>query len=394
MSDSYAVPTEPRWSAIPTPGLQVNSVAISDDGQRCIAGTSEEYGSGQFSVACYNADGSLRWSAPFGDAGSYQGVFWVAISADGALAAAGGETSKSAGLLTIYDGATGAVIFSDAQPSRVNQLCFSSDGSSLLACYGNILALYRSSGTSFALAASHDFSPFAVGSCALSADGTVAAVASRNYDTYQGQVSALGISSNAMTVICSATTAAGAMRVAMTAGGSYWAAAFHDGSCALFSQASPGAALWSYLPTESGLEVAYGIDITETGDGRVLVACGANLKVRTPPPPAPHAGLLYMVQSVAGKPQLLWQSYLQFAANPGVSLDTNARYVTATDGSPTSGGGESPGNFYLFDGATGTPVWTYPTTTMNWPMVITPDGSAVLGGSDTGSVIYWTQSAK
>lgn len=391
MPDSYVVPSEPRWSVTPTTGLQVNSVAISDDGQRCIAGTSEEYSSGQFSVFCYNADGSTRWSAPFGDPGSYQGVFWVAISADGALAAAGGETSKSAGLLTIYDGATGAIIFSAVQPSRVNQLCFSGNGSSLLTCFGNTLALYRSSGTSFALAASHDFSPFGCNSCALSADGSLAVVSSRNYDTYQGQVSALGISSNGMTVIGSATFAAGAMRVAISASGSYWAAAFHDGSCALFSQASPAAALWSYLPTEAGLEVAYGIDVTETGDGRVLVACGANLKVPTPPPPAPHGGLLYMVQSVNGSPTLLWQSYLQFAANPGVSLDTNARYVTATDGSPTAGGGESPGNFYLFDGATGAPVWTYPTTTMNWPMVITPDASAVLGGSDTGSVIYWSQ---
>lgn len=378
----------------PTSGLQVNSVAISADGQRCIAGTSEEYGSGQFSVVCYDAHGSLRWRAPFGEAGSYQGVFWVAISADGALAAAGGETGKGAGLLTIYDGATGAVIFSAAQPSRVNQLCFSRDGSSLLTCFGNTVALYRSSGTSFALAAAHDFSPFACGSCALSADGSVAAVASRDYDTCQGQVSALGISGNGMTVIGSATFASGAMRVAMTDSGSHWAAAFHDGSCALFSQASPGAAVWSYLPTEAGLDVAYGVDITETADGRVLVACGANLTVPTPPPPAPHAGLLYMVQSVDGNPALLWQSYLQYAANPGVSLDTNARYVTATDGSPTAGGGESPGNFYLFDGATGAPLWTYPTTTMNWPMVITPDGSAVLGGSDTGSVIYWNQSSR
>lgn len=389
MSDSYAVPSEPRWSVSPTPGLQINSVAVSDDGQRCIAGTSEEYGSGQFSVVCYNGDGSARWSAPFGGADSYQGVFWVAISADGARAAAGGETSKTAGLLTIYDGSTGAVIFSAAQTSRVNQLCFSHDGSTLLACFGNTLALYRSSGSSFALVATHDFSPFGCNSCALSADGTVAAVSSRNYDTGQGQVTSLGLSASGMTVTGSATFAAGAMRVAMTACGSYWAAAFHDGSCALFSQSTPNGALWSYRSPEPGLGVAYGIAVTQTSQGRVVVACGANLGT-----PATHGGLLYVVESVAGSATPLWQSYLQYSANPGVSLDTNALYVTATDGSPTQGGGESPGNFYLFNGASGAPVWTYPTATMNWPMVITPDGSAVLGGSDTGSVIYWSQAAK
>ncbi|MDO8439128.1 MAG: hypothetical protein Q7S67_02675, partial [Telluria sp.] len=78
----------PNWSCVPVPGLQVNSIALSDDGSRCICGTSNEYDSGQFGVYCFNADGSQAWMAPVGPAGSYQGVFWVGISANGLYAGA------------------------------------------------------------------------------------------------------------------------------------------------------------------------------------------------------------------------------------------------------------------------------------------------------------------
>ncbi|QYF92050.1 WD40 repeat domain-containing protein [Massilia sp. PAMC28688] len=397
MSDELAAPGQPLWCDTPTAGLQINSVAISDDGQRCIAGTSDERGSGQFGVVCYNGDGSLRWRAPFGPAQGYQGVFWVAVSGNGAVVAAGGEISQGGstpGLLAIYDGASGAVLFSVAQAWRINQLCLSADGTTLLACYGNTLALYQRGANGYALTSSHDFSPFSCNSCALSADGTMAAVSCRNYDSGQGQVAGLSISAGQMNVASSVPFTTGAMRVAMLPNGQAWAAAFRDGSCALFTQTSASTPLWHYQPSEPGLDIAYGIDLTLTTDGRVLLACGANLNL---PSPSPHLGLLYVVQSIDGsdgpaaKP--LWQSYLQYAANPGVSLDTEAKFVTATDGSPGSASSESPGNFYLFDGASGAAVWTCPTATMNWPMVITPDGAAILGGSDTGSVYYWSQAS-
>ena len=40
----------PSWTATPDPTLQVNSVALSADGNTCIFGTSSDYGSGAFHV--------------------------------------------------------------------------------------------------------------------------------------------------------------------------------------------------------------------------------------------------------------------------------------------------------------------------------------------------------
>ena len=65
-----------------------------------------------------------------------------------------------------------------------------------------------------------------------------------------------------------------------------------------------------------------------------------------------------MVESIAQQghesPQQQLLADIQYSPNPGVSLDREANYVTATDGKPVnkhSGGKtpESPGNFYLFD---------------------------------------------
>jgi hypothetical protein len=144
--------------------------------------------------------------------------------------------------------------------------------------------------------------------------------------------------------------------------------------------------------------------VTETETGHVVLACGANQT-------SGGLGFLYVVDSqplqftnapTRYTPVLRWIEPLQYAANPGVSLDRNATRVTATDGKPKASPPgaapahavagatpESPGNFYLFDAAAGALLWKYPTPIMNWPMVITPDGSAQLGGSDDGTLYRW-----
>jgi WD40 repeat protein len=83
-----------------------------------------------------------------------------------------------------------------------------------------------------------------------------------------------------------------------------------------------------------------------------------------------------------------------YAVNPGVTLDTAATVVSATDGKPDEQNGgnnqkESPGNFYLLDACTGEQLWQYGTELMNWPMALTPDGNTAVGGSDDGSIFYW-----
>ncbi len=75
-----------------------------------------------------------------------------------------------------------------------------------------------------------------------------------------------------------------------------------------------------------------------------------------------------------------------------MSLDLAGAFVTATDGKPADHGhgvNESAGHFYLFDNASGTPAWSRETRTMNWPMAISANGRAIVGGSDDGSLYYW-----
>ena len=402
----------PNWSATPDPSLQVNSVAVSADGNCCVFGTSSEYGDGNFNVYCYDGAGMLRWQWPFGAPGSTQGVYWVAASANGQFAAAGGETvAQGIGLLTAYRLSDGAMLLSETPVSRVNQVVLSGDGGALLAVFGDTVQLYRYSGDAYLCVAQESFAGASCNSCALSPDGLTAVVACTFYHDADGaasaapstgQVVSMTVSGNALTVAGVWPTPVGVQRVAVTATGNYWGAVLHDGSCALLGPANVNQPIWCYRPAMPNLNIAYGIDITETSAGRVVLACVANLSAPTPAPvpPAP-AGYLYLVESVADgatqHPNFCWGSELQYSGNPGVSLAREANSVCATDGQPiyplTKPPKETPGNFYLFDGASGQCLWRYATPVMNWPMALTPDGAHAFGGSDDGSVYYWGQTA-
>ena len=120
--------------------------------------------------------------------------------------------------------------------------------------------------------------------------------------------------------------------------------------------------------------------------------------------------MLYLVQSVRMvyednqgsnyppayfKGIIKWSQDTEFGVNPGVSMDKNAQYVTATDGQPKGKTvKESKGNFYLFNVEDGQLQWRYQTNQMNWPMQLSSDGQSVIGGSDDGSVYYWALKAE
>jgi hypothetical protein len=56
------------------------------------------------------------------------------------------------------------------------------------------------------------------------------------------------------------------------------------------------------------------------------------------------------------------------------------------DGWPTS----KPAKFHLYNASDGQKRWESGTCSMNWPMVINPDGTAIVAGSDDGTVYYFT----
>lgn len=392
----------PKWTAVPASGLQINSVAISPDGALSLCGTSSEFGTGQFGMFCYRSDGSLAWQQVVTGTDATQGVFWVALSADKRFAAAGGETARNVGFLTVCDATNGAILLNIQQglPGRVNQVSFSDDGTLLAAGFSNAIQLYRlqPDGTfGYRSTATLDSSLDCI-SAVISGDGSRVWAAAINYNTtpYSGLVECLEIRGALFSIVNQYPLSTGAMRIATTSDGLYAAAALHTGGCALFKADQANTPAWIYTPSQSTLSLAYAVDITRTDQGDIVVACGTNQ--------TGDGGFLYLVDSVPATtstpaqwaPQLRWISQLQYSANPGVCLDRNASLVTATDGKPqqqTAAGApvppESPGNFYLYDGRTGQRLWQYPTTIMNWPMVITPDGTAALGGSDDGTLCYW-----
>jgi len=393
----------PTWTATPSAGLQLNSVAVSPDGALSVCGTSNEFSTGQFGLYCYDQTGTLLWTQPVTGANATQGVFWVAISANKAYAAAGGESADGVGFLTICDASTGAVLFSDGSlPGRVNQLSFSDDGTLLLAGFSDALRLYRlqpNGGWVLRSTATVD-AQFDCISALIAGNGSRVWLAAIDYDTepYSGLVETIDIKGGLFAIVHKYPLSTGAMRIAVTADGSHAAASLHTGGCALFGIDQPGTPKWTYTPSLANLGLSYAVGITQTSAGKVVVACGANQDPG-------QAGYLYLVDSAAPQwqPTLRWSAALEYSANPGVCLDREATRVTATDGKPkekTPVGApprtyaditisESPGNFYLYDAGTGTRLWQYPTKIMNWPMVITPSGAVALGGSDDGSLYYW-----
>ena len=71
---NMTISSDPLWQVVPQAGYQINSTAISANGERCILGTSDEFGNGDFAVYCYDQYGHLQWSESLGT-DLYQGVF-------------------------------------------------------------------------------------------------------------------------------------------------------------------------------------------------------------------------------------------------------------------------------------------------------------------------------
>ena len=87
-----------------------------------------------------------------------------------------------------------------------------------------------------------------------------------------------------------------------------------------------------------------------------------------------------MLTPVRLPPQLVFH-------NPNsTSMDAAGTLITVADGHPVG----TPGTFYLFDAATGAKLMEFPTNDdMNWPMVLSADGTSAVGGSDNSNVYYF-----
>ncbi|WP_417358022.1 hypothetical protein [Gallaecimonas pentaromativorans] len=384
----------PTWTFSPEHLYQINSVATDGAAERCVFGTSSEFSSGIFSFFCVDNCGQALWQQPLAEACT-QGFFWAAISNDGAYAAGGGQYSSAQGFLKAYRGDTGEVLLDVDLPARVNQVSLSHDGALLVAVYGGTLQLYALEAGQYQLksevALGFNGVSYESNSAVIDQSGSAVVVSCRNYSLNNGAVFVYPVKDSRLALPSCSQFEVGVMRVAIAEGGSHWAALLHDGGVAVFSRTLPGGAFCRYTPDVANLSVGYGLALTVTAAGEVVVACGVNLNNAAPQ----NQGLLYLLKGDEQRGmELQWQAPLALAANPGVSIDSKGTWVTATDGKPTdeSTGAESIGHFYLFDGHSGQQQWRFQTPMMNWPMVISHDGQRLYGGSDDGKLYFWQNS--
>ncbi|MCE0496091.1 hypothetical protein [Vibrio salinus] len=412
------IASNPIWFVEPQTGYQINSTAISADGSVCLLGTSREYDSGQFAVYCYDSNKNLLWSKPITDSEVYQGVFWVAVSANGQYGAAGGikktqtsgtkkavrliarddSESTDNGFLNIYDMSTGENLLALSCASRVNQVAMSDDGSTLVAVAGSEVILCQKVGGDFERVAVEDLGSQYGQSCQLSADGCHAVVGTTNYDEnkdngYTGQVLTYSTANQTLTQTALYQADVGIQRVALCSDSSWWAASTHSGQLFAFSANVKSGSLpvWTFTPDDKDVSLSYAVAIGRK-DEVVYFTLGVNLHSEN------AGGRLYTMQCQASSPEgsmptPCWQHDITYGVNPGVNMDRNAEYVTATDGQPGSKSDkdESAGDFYLFkvNDNSNPLLWSYKTDQMNWPMSISANGNAIFGASDNGYAYFW-----
>ena len=422
----------PEWVQALSSVSWVNSVAISHRGDRVVGATFiHDYENkskvfGQYTTVCFDGDGKKPlWTKPLA---GWDGLFAVAISSDGAVAASGGlftapradqlitGPGQTTGLLLIFDAANGNVLFDPSTVGapigdRVNIITLSADGDIVAAAADQLYVYKRNGGTyapmtSSAPGGDPDF---------RTALGRVAAVAVHPGGQWfaacndRGQLLIATIAGGAINrtflvkvpdepvnpampgtkaPVRFLSVIAAAESDAFVAGGSdvVYRSSLSDvlnGTPPVRYDASDGAApvvdtatiVAAAAPPLARPNVRW---TAISGDGRGLAAV-AN---RIPSPNNGNSGgqlLIFDAQSAAPTVKV------PLAHNPnGVSMDHSGAIIAVSDGYPVG----RPGMFYRFD-FNGNEMWRWETPNMNWPIAVSGNGSAIAAGGDDGRLYYF-----
>lgn len=384
-----------HWQRRTDPPYYVNSTAISANGERVVAGTffhvyapqmpmppvpatalPNEYG-----TYCFNRDGEQLWADKFQ---GYEGVYAVAISGQGNIAASGGWYSSSPfqGFVRIYDVDNGPANLVDFRLSeRVNALAVSSDGSSVAAGADKVYlfqatnGVYPTTPAEFTLMnpPAESTAPNSAQAISMTSDGQWILVGD-----YYGNVYLIATAKGSFQkpFVWNDRAAMSTIHaLAMTPDGQWFAAAGSGSTVYVFSQNS----MTMGPPTTAG---SFAVDtggrigwLAITDDGQKLTAIGNK----------GTGGAVVAIKNDAGALSKIWESPTPHNPN-STSMDASGDFVTVADGYPDG----KPGSFSLFNGKTGDLVWRYPTSNMNWPMFISADASGIVAGSDDGNVFYFT----
>jgi WD40 repeat protein len=375
----------------------VNSVAISNDGAVVAAGTyyfpypnhqGANVTDGTFATHVFDAKGTLLFTDPHT---GNEGVYSVAVSGDGKVIAAGGlfsggmapsdPTTPSKGLVRAYNVDSTRVVDFTGVNTRVNSVSLSSDGTVLAAVtLAGELLLWVNAGGGFPA------NPIVVvppggprlDMVCVHPSGQWLVACGRKRTVHFVDVTAAGgpklTTWNPPPPRRLLACAIAATADTFVVGGENRIYVFTKASMTAPGGAQPIAQ--RAVPEGGTKDDLRWLAVSPDGK---LITVVANLGNDI-------GGYLLTLSHNNGqlqevrRPQVLWH-------NPNsTSMDAAGKFITVADGHPIA----TPGTFYLFEAATGKKVMEFETPDdMNWPMVISADGAAAVGGSDNSHVYYF-----
>lgn len=398
--------------------LWINSVAISHDGGRVVGGTflhdyRQRTGKFQpniqsrFGTYCFdhtpqkdgkNATALALWSDEYD---GWDGVFGVAVSGDGRVAAAGGWLEKAGnsvaghtvwGVIRAYNAADGTRLLDFTNLNqRANWVALSQDGNVLAAVADDVYVFVRDGKTfnpiPLKLGIGITANRYVTG-LALHPNGTWLAACDQIGNVYAATIRNDGFREKLMwkapQKIPFLSVAIAAKTETFVAGG--------GNSVFLFSldgmrQKRDPIAFDTTVdqkpetipPNKPDGRIQENVRWVATSADGTLVSVVANRSEGEK-----GTGALLALRPDGDRLTRLW--YQRLDNNPNsTSIDADGRYVAASDGYPTI----KPAKFYLFDAKDGGKRWDFQTNSMNWPMALSANGTAIAGGSDDGTVYYF-----
>jgi WD40 repeat protein len=405
--------TSPEWYKQLSNTFWVNSVAISGDAGRVVAGTFfHDYSGkdpgpnteGTFGTYCYNSNGTPLWSDEFA---GVDGVFAVAVSGNGGVAAAGGWFSKTQALLRAYDAADGTSLLNYAGiTKRVSCVSLSDDGTVLAAAADDVYLFVSKGGAfpatpekmgltaianSFVTSVAVDPGGKWVAACDMEGNVHVATITQGKIDqTYRWTAPQVPMDHNDPK---SATAPVPFLSIQIAKKSESFIVGGGDRVYHFtLDGIKNGAAPMQYDtwdakaptgPTSKGKPQQNVRWVAISGDGNFLTAVMNRLGADK----NNGAGLLVALRVKNHQLTREWDQALDRNPN-STSMNAAGTHVSASDGYPLG----TASQLYLFDGK-GKPVWIYPTTNMNWPMVVSAHGTKIAAGGDDGNVYYLTERA-
>jgi WD40 repeat protein len=408
---------KPLWEKRLSKIFWINSVAMSNDGKRVVAGTfihDYDQRNGKFLPNVQGRFGlhffddvlkapttpvEPKWSDEFDGC---DGVYGVAISGNGQIAAASGWLEKSGntglGLLRAYDvdgsSKDNVKFLLDCRTfnQRVSWVSLSEDGRVLAAVADDVYIYIREEKGFNPVPLRLGVGGFAnryVTSVTVHPDGTWVAACDNS-----GHVHVATIKSGAITskVTWKAPKEYPFLSVAITreepvkfvVGGGNLVFLFDlaklmtnpDTYVPLEFDTAAGEPAGTVAPDKSDGRLQENVRwVAVSADGRLVTAVLNRLN---------NGALAGKLIALTSELKPLWDATINNNPN-STSIGGPAAYVTMADGWPTS----KPAKFYLFN-ANGDRLWEYDTCSMNWPMFINPAGTAIVAGSDDGTVYYFT----